>query len=150
MILQSSKEGYVSSKSPVAPPLSPQPLNKWILVNQFEKHCPTQLPRDRSTFTKLLPRIKQQLPSANLLTLTWDLDQKMKTSATMRKRSSASGSGSFSHLALNHTTSKAVFQPFLNVNLKTKSPFLPRVKFADQRTHNVFSVQRDILNHGKA
>lgn len=34
---------------------------------------------------------------------TWDLAQKMKTSATMRNSSSASGFGSFSHFALKHT-----------------------------------------------
>lgn len=35
---------------------------------------------------------------------TWDLAQKMKTSATMRNSSSASGLGSFSHFALNTHT----------------------------------------------
>lgn len=32
--------------------------------------------------------------------LTWDLDQKMKTSPTILNSSSASGSGQVSHLAL--------------------------------------------------
>lgn len=35
--------------------------------------------------------------------LTWDLDQKMKTSPTIRNSSSASGSGHVSHLALHQT-----------------------------------------------
>lgn len=34
--------------------------------------------------------------------LTWDLDQKIKTSPTIRNSSSASGSGHVSHLALYH------------------------------------------------
>lgn len=38
--------------------------------------------------------------------LTWDLDQKMKTSPTILKSSSASGSGFVNHLALHFKRKK--------------------------------------------
>lgn len=46
-------------------------------------------------------RERELLLCSIINTLTWDLDQKMKTSPTIRNSSSASGSGHVSHLALH-------------------------------------------------
>lgn len=63
---------------------------------------------------------------ASILILTWDLDQKMKTSATIRKSSSASGLGSFSHFALEDVISR--FSARVNEEKQNNFPQILSIK----------------------